>query len=27
VDWLVFQPERPIEDVEESLLAIVRRVG
>jgi len=27
VDWLVFQPDRPIEDVEESLLAIVRRVG
>jgi AcrR family transcriptional regulator len=27
VDWLVFQPERPIEDVEESLRAIVRRVG
>jgi AcrR family transcriptional regulator len=27
VDWLIFQPERPIEDVEESLLAIVRRVG
>ena len=27
VDWLVFQPERPIEDVAESLLAIVRRVG
>ncbi|GAA2622826.1 TetR/AcrR family transcriptional regulator [Paractinoplanes durhamensis] len=27
VDWLVFQPERPIEDVEESLKAIVRRVG
>jgi AcrR family transcriptional regulator len=27
VDWLVFMPERPIEDVEESLLAIVRRVG
>jgi hypothetical protein len=26
VDWLVFQPERPIEDVEGSLLAIVRRV-
>jgi AcrR family transcriptional regulator len=26
VDWLVFQPERPIEDVEQSLLAIVRRV-
>lgn len=26
VDWLVFQPDRPIEDVEESLLAIVRRV-
>jgi AcrR family transcriptional regulator len=27
VDWLVFQPERAIEDVEASLLAIVRRVG
>ncbi|GLY94686.1 TetR/AcrR family transcriptional regulator [Actinoplanes sp. NBRC 103695] len=27
VDWLVFSPERPIEDVEASLLAIVRRVG
>jgi AcrR family transcriptional regulator len=27
VDWLVFMPDRPIEDVEESLLAIVRRVG
>jgi AcrR family transcriptional regulator len=27
VDWLVFMPERPIGDVEESLLAIVRRVG
>ncbi|SNY14601.1 DNA-binding transcriptional regulator, AcrR family [Paractinoplanes atraurantiacus] len=27
VDWLVFMPERPIEDVQESLLAIVRRVG
>jgi len=27
VDWLVFMPERAIEDVEESLLAIVRRVG
>ncbi|WP_033343825.1 TetR/AcrR family transcriptional regulator [Catenuloplanes japonicus] len=26
VDWLVFTPERPIEDVEASLLAIVRRV-
>lgn len=26
VDWLVFQPDRPIEDVEESLLGIVRRV-
>jgi AcrR family transcriptional regulator len=26
VDWLVFQPDRGIEDVEESLLAIVRRV-
>ncbi len=27
VDWLVFQPERSIEDVQESLLAIVRRLG
>jgi TetR/AcrR family transcriptional regulator, cholesterol catabolism regulator len=27
VDWLVFQPERSIDDVQESLLAIVRRVG
>ncbi|MDI6097594.1 TetR family transcriptional regulator [Actinoplanes sp. NEAU-A12] len=27
VDWLVFQPDRPIEDVEASLLAIVRRVA
>ncbi|MBU2662223.1 TetR/AcrR family transcriptional regulator [Actinoplanes bogorensis] len=27
VDWLVFMPERPLESVEESLLAIVRRVG
>jgi AcrR family transcriptional regulator len=27
VDWLVFQPDRAIEDVEESLLAIVRRVA
>ncbi|AEV88120.1 TetR family transcriptional regulator [Actinoplanes sp. SE50] len=27
VDWLVFQPERPIEDVEASMLAIVRRVA
>jgi AcrR family transcriptional regulator len=27
VDWLVFQPERSIEDVEQSLLAIVRRVA
>ena len=27
VDWLVFQPDRPIEDVERSLLAIVRRVA
>jgi len=26
VDWLVFMPERSIEDVEESLLSIVRRV-
>jgi AcrR family transcriptional regulator len=27
VDWLVFQPDRPIEDVEEALLGIVRRVA
>jgi len=27
VDWLVFQPERSIEDVQESLLGIVRRIG
>lgn len=27
VDWLVFTPERSIEDVQESLLSIVRRVG
>ncbi|RZU74008.1 TetR family transcriptional regulator [Micromonospora kangleipakensis] len=27
VDWLVFQPERPIEDVQEALLGIVRRVA
>ena len=27
VDWLVFSPERSIDDVQESLLAIVRRVG
>jgi AcrR family transcriptional regulator len=27
VDWLVFMPDRSVEDVEESLLAIVRRVG
>ncbi len=27
VDWVVFMPERSIEDVQESLLAIVRRVG
>jgi TetR/AcrR family transcriptional regulator, cholesterol catabolism regulator len=27
VDWLVFQPERTIEDIEESLLAIVRRIS
>jgi len=27
VDWLVFQPDRSIEDVQESLLAIVRRVS
>jgi AcrR family transcriptional regulator len=26
VDWLVFSPERSIEDVQESLLAIVRRI-
>jgi AcrR family transcriptional regulator len=26
VDWLVFQPDRPIEDVERSLLGLVRRV-
>lgn len=26
VDWLVFQPDRPIEDVQRSLQAIVRRV-
>ncbi|MDQ0369128.1 hypothetical protein [Catenuloplanes indicus] len=26
VDWLVFTPERPVEHVEASLLAIVRRV-
>jgi AcrR family transcriptional regulator len=26
VDWLVFAPERSIEDVQESLLAIVRRI-
>jgi AcrR family transcriptional regulator len=26
VDWLVFQPDRPIEDVHRSLLSIVRRV-
>ncbi|MGB2571289.1 TetR/AcrR family transcriptional regulator [Micromonospora citrea] len=27
VDWLVFQPDRPISDVQESLLGIVRRVA
>ncbi|WBC14557.1 TetR/AcrR family transcriptional regulator [Micromonospora sp. WMMA1998] len=27
VDWLVFQPERPIADVQEALLGIVRRVA
>ncbi|MGN9776793.1 TetR/AcrR family transcriptional regulator [Micromonospora sp. H33] len=27
VDWLVFQPDRPLEDVEEALLGIVRRVA
>ncbi|MGC4890847.1 TetR/AcrR family transcriptional regulator [Micromonospora sp. RP3T] len=27
VDWLVFQPERPIGDVQEALLGIVRRVA
>ncbi|ASW54046.1 TetR/AcrR family transcriptional regulator [Plantactinospora sp. KBS50] len=27
VDWLVFQPDRPIAEVQESLLAIVRRVA
>ncbi|MFI5833271.1 TetR/AcrR family transcriptional regulator [Micromonospora sp. NPDC051300] len=27
VDWLVFQPDRPIADVQESLLGIVRRVA
>ena len=27
VDWLVFTPERPIGEVEESLRAIVRRVA
>jgi AcrR family transcriptional regulator len=27
VDWLVFQPERPIDDVQEALLGIVRRVA
>jgi len=26
VDWLVFQPDRPIEDVERSLLGLLRRV-
>ncbi|MGW5668987.1 TetR/AcrR family transcriptional regulator [Micromonospora sp. NPDC003776] len=27
VDWLVFQPDRPIEDVQDALLGIVRRVA
>ncbi|GAA2862075.1 TetR family transcriptional regulator [Actinoplanes cyaneus] len=27
VDWLVFQPDRPIEEIEEAMLAIVRRVA
>ncbi|HEX8630162.1 MAG TPA: TetR/AcrR family transcriptional regulator [Catenuloplanes sp.] len=27
VDWLVFQPDRPIDEVQESLLAIVRHVS
>jgi AcrR family transcriptional regulator len=27
VDWLVFQPDRPISDVQEALLGIVRRVA
>ncbi|MFB9234340.1 TetR/AcrR family transcriptional regulator [Plantactinospora siamensis] len=27
VDWLVFQPDRPIAEVQESLLAIVRRAA
>jgi TetR/AcrR family transcriptional regulator, cholesterol catabolism regulator len=27
VDWLVFQPDRPVEDVQEALLGIVRRVA
>lgn len=27
VDWLVFQPDRPTEDVQEALLGIVRRVA
>jgi AcrR family transcriptional regulator len=27
VDWLVFSPDRPIEDVQEALLGIVRRVA
>lgn len=27
VDWLVFQPDRPIADVQEALLGIVRRVA
>ncbi|QGN50195.1 TetR/AcrR family transcriptional regulator [Micromonospora sp. WMMD558] len=27
VDWLVFQPDRPLEDVQDALLTIVRRVA
>ncbi|MCZ7425164.1 TetR/AcrR family transcriptional regulator [Micromonospora sp. WMMA1949] len=27
VDWLIFSPERPIDEVQESLLGIVRRVA
>ncbi|MEW2380804.1 TetR family transcriptional regulator [Micromonospora sp. NPDC047707] len=27
VDWLVFQPDRPLEDVQDALLIIVRRVA
>jgi AcrR family transcriptional regulator len=27
VDWLLYAPERPIEEIQESLLAIVRRIG